>query len=91
MRSLNLLSQLTTAARPSGNSRVNVAPRTWNGTCMAGVLKPVVVLEPLQFTLLSLPLQFTFELDSDEMSGYDVCVVRFVVLAVEYLYGELLR
>src|SRR5579864_3381871 len=58
--SANLLSQFTTATRPSGNRRENVAPRTWYDTCWAGVLEPVVLVEPLQFTLLPLPKQFTF-------------------------------
>src|SRR5258708_16301037 len=38
--SANLMSQFTTAMRPSGSSRENVAPRTLNDPCWAGGIRP---------------------------------------------------
>ena len=56
----SLLSQLTTATRPSGNWRERVAPVTWYEPTSAGVPEVVVLVDPLQFATLPLPLQFTF-------------------------------
>jgi hypothetical protein len=64
-RSANLLSQLTTATRPSGSKRENVAPVTWNDTSCAGVPKPLLLAEPLQFTFVELPVQLTFAFDHE--------------------------
>jgi hypothetical protein len=53
------------AARPSGNCKVNVAPRTWYDTRWAGVTDPLAIVDPLQFTVASLALQFTVEFASE--------------------------
>jgi hypothetical protein len=45
------------------SARIRRTNRKAIPTWWAGVLEPVVVVDPLQFTLPTPPLQFTFELD----------------------------
>jgi hypothetical protein len=91
MRSLNLLSQFTTAARPSGNCKVNVAPRTRYDTCWAGMTEPLVVDDPVAIYVAVTSVAVRAGIGTGvEVPGHDIRVIRLVILAIDYCDYELL-